>query len=58
MTFLRTHWNKITAAAVLTSALAFGGLQLYKYFDGACCSSQASCCNTHASCCNRHVAQR
>lgn len=51
MTFLRTHWSKISTALLLATLAAAVGVKVYEARAASCCAPGSSCCFPGSPCC-------
>ena len=60
LTFMRTHWSKISTGLLLALIAGMGGMTAYERLTGDCCKPGASCCYPGSPCCHGHdkVAER
>jgi hypothetical protein len=52
MSFIRTHWTKISTALFVGSLAITGAVFAKSYFSSDCCHEGAACCKPGAACCN------
>jgi hypothetical protein len=45
ISFIRSHWPRISAGLLAVSLLAAGGTALAHTLEGDCCDRGADCCN-------------
>jgi hypothetical protein len=59
LTFVRSHWSKISAGLLLATLVGAGGARVYERVLGSCCQPGSSCCYPGSPCCHhgRQVAQ-
>jgi uncharacterized protein (DUF779 family) len=53
LTFVRTHWSKISTGLLLATLVATGGVRIYEHFAG-CCVPGSPCCYPGSPCCHGH----
>ena len=53
MSFLRTHWRKISTLAFLTTLGLAAGLEAHRLMSsGDCCQPGSPCCHPGSPCCH------
>jgi hypothetical protein len=56
LTYIRTHWSKVSTGLLLVTLVGAGGLRAYEHFSGSCCRAGAACCFPGSPCCHGHQA--
>jgi hypothetical protein len=54
MSFLRTHWSKISTALLLATLATVVGVKVYEARAADCCKPGSSCCFPGSPCCAGH----
>ena len=52
MTFLRTHWRRVSTGLLALALLGAGGSQAYAALSGDCCTPGSPCCFPGSPCCH------
>ncbi len=54
--WIRNHWRRIGAVALLTALGGIGASEAYRAVRGDCCAPGAACCYPGSPCCKGHGA--
>jgi hypothetical protein len=52
LTFLRTHWRRVSTGLLALTLLGAGGTQAYRAMRGDCCQPGSPCCYPGSPCCH------